>query len=184
MGSAYYISVDDNARKEHPLGMVMMPRNGWKGLNRIYNVPYQVYGDRLKRMAGSFFFLSYENWRLAPVFKEREYPGKGRQWGACVYVCIQQTRATQSKENLSLLSAWRFAAPVMYVYGPSSLANYPASVWEHCTFSSQPSVSECGERRWRLTFLDISWQSAVFLRGLLRFIFKSKPLGNRVCWAL
>lgn len=53
----------------------------------------------------------------------------------------------------------------MYVYGPSSLANYPASVWEHRTFSSQPSVSECGERRWQLTFLDIPGKVLFSLGG-------------------
>ena len=53
----------------------------------------------------------------------------------------------------------------MYVYGPSSLANYPASVWERRTFPSQPSVSERGERRRQLTFLDIPGKLLFSLGG-------------------
>lgn len=52
----------------------------------------------------------------------------------------------------------------MYVYGPSSLANYPASVWERRAFPSQPSVSEHGERQRQLTFLDIPGKALFSLR--------------------
>lgn len=53
----------------------------------------------------------------------------------------------------------------MYVYGPSSLANYPASVWERRAFPSQPSVSEHGERQRQLTFLDIPGKALFSLGG-------------------
>lgn len=53
----------------------------------------------------------------------------------------------------------------MYVYGPSSLANYPASVWERRAFPSQPSVSKRGERQRQLTFLDIPGKALFSLGG-------------------
>lgn len=53
----------------------------------------------------------------------------------------------------------------MYVYGPSSLANYPASVWERRAFPSQPSVSKRGERQRQLRFLDIPGKSLFSFGG-------------------
>lgn len=53
----------------------------------------------------------------------------------------------------------------MYVYGPSSLANYPASAWHRRAFPSQPSVSERGERHRHLTFLDIPGKALFSLGG-------------------
>lgn len=77
-------------------------------------------------------------------------------------VCIRQTRAAPQKERerecwLAICAAWRFAAPVMYVYGPSSLANYPClSVGAAAPSHHSRQMSERGERRRRqLTFLDI-----------------------------
>ena len=70
----------------------------------------------------------------------------------------------------------------MYVYGPSSLANYPASVWEHRAF---PITAVSVWARRETATVNVPgrpWQSAVFLRGLRIFIFKSKPPGSRVCW--
>lgn len=71
----------------------------------------------------------------------------------------------------------------MYVYGPSSLANYPASVRERSAFPSPPRQCLSTERETATVNVPgHPWQSPVFLRELWRFIFKSKPLGSRVCW--
>lgn len=56
MGSAYYISVDDNGRREHPLGCghdakEMVQRSA----QNIQSVPLWFYGDRLNEGSDGVF---------------------------------------------------------------------------------------------------------------------------------